>query len=246
MDKTHPDAPLLSLLEGRPLLRLTLLDHDYGTPCPEDRWEVKAAIDGLLKPSRLGMVLDVDVLEHDDGTCDDVLVIGVVDAAAALPKLCDLLKNLRVPAGATLVFDGSEENRLSGLLPRDEVVRESIEDMLQMLLAECRQCAPADWQAGTLTIQCDGSWLGYQLKNPRSPNAATISPRLKALCEELAVIMWNNGNRWREAVMDYEGKQFTMAFSHEEPPHPIPHPEPAEPPEPAAPPASPRSWWKLW
>ncbi|MFB9241928.1 hypothetical protein IV454_29065 [Massilia antarctica] len=234
MSEIHPDAALRVLLEGSPVLRLTLRDRDYGMPCPTDRWQVKAAVDDLLKPALEGMVLDLDVV---DATGDDVLVIGVVDLNTALPKLRDLLKSLSVPAGATLVLDGGEENLVPDLPTRDELVRQTTDSMIQMVLAECIESAPSDWQAGTLTIQCDGNWLGYQLKNAKSRNSATISGRLRAMCEEIAVLMWKNGNKWREAVLQYEGKSFTVKFSYEEPLHPIPR-------SPTA--AAVKPWWKLW
>lgn len=239
MTDPPPDAPLRALLEGRPLLRLTLRDRDYGMPCPEDRWYVKGAIDDLLKPAMEGMVLRLDVLDTSEGDCDDVLVIGVVDPATALPKLRDLLARLQVPTGAVLAWEGSEDNLLPGLPTRKELVRQATDRMIEMVLAECIACAPADWQAGTLTIQCDGNWLGYRLKNAASTNPATISARLRALCEELAVLMWKNGSQWREAVLRYEGKRFTIQFSYEVPLDPIPRttvPAPGEP----------KSWWKFW
>lgn len=239
MTDTRPDAPLRTLLEGRPVLKLTLRDRDYGMPCPEDRWDVKGAIDDLLKPAMEGMVLRLDVLDTSEGDCDDVLLIGVADIATALPKLRALLARLHVPAGAMLVLDGSEENLLPDLPTRKELVRQATDRMIEMALAECIVCAPADWQAGTLTIQCDGDWLGYRLKNAASANPATISARLRALCEELAVLMWKNGSRWREAVLRYEGKRFTIQFSYEAPLDPIPRttvPAPGEP----------KPWWKFW
>lgn len=239
MTDTYPDAPLRALLEGRPLLKLTLRDRDYGTPCPEDRWTVKAAIDDLLKPAMEGMVLRLDVLDTSNGDADDVLVIGVVDPATALPKLRGLLTCLNVPAGAMLVLDGSEDNLLTGLPTREEIIRQASDRMIEAVLAECIACAPADWQAGTLTIQCDGSWLGYKLKNALSRNPATISARLRSLCEELAVLMWKNGSQWREAVLAYEGKRFTIQFSYEEPRDPI-----SRTPAPSA--AKPQPWWKFW
>jgi hypothetical protein len=237
MTQAHPDAALYDSLNSRPKLRLTLRDRDYGKPCPADRWQVKAAIDGLLKPTLEGMVLDMDVLEVGDGSADDVLIIGVADVDAALPKLRELLKSVDVPAGATLVLDGSTENLVPDLVPRDDLVRQTTDYMIQLALSECIACAPADWQTGTLTIQCNGDWLGYQLKNSQSRNPATISGRLAALCEEIAVFMWKNGNQWREAVLNYEGKSFTINFSHEEPLHPIPRPATATVAKP---------WWKLW
>lgn len=242
MTTFHSDAALQQSLQGGPLLRLTLRDRDYGMPCPEDRWEVKAAIDKLLKPSLEGMVLDLDVLETADGDCDDVLLIGVVDIDSSVPKLHKLLKGLQVSAGATLIVDGTEKNLVSDLKPRAELVAEMTEVWIQMLLAESRACAPSDWQGGTLTIQCDGQWLGYQLKNTRSNNAAPISGRLQSMCEETAVFMWKNGHQWREAVLDFEGKEFTINFSYVEPSYLIPRgavPAPA-PPVPAKP------FWKFW
>jgi len=243
MNANHPDAPLRASLKDRPVLSLTLRDRDYGAPCPEDRWYVKGAIDDLLKPAQEGMVLDLDVLDTPEGDADDILVIGVVDLASALPKLRDLFKRLNIPAGAILVVDGSEENLIPDLPSRAELVRQATDSMIQMVLAESIACAPADWESGTLTIQCDGNWLGYKLKNAKSRNSASISGDLKSLCEELAVLMWKNGNEWREAVLAYEGKRFTIAFSYEEPREPIPR-TPAPTPAPA--PAAPWPWWKLW
>lgn len=241
MNDAHPDAALRDLLEGRPRLRLTLLDRDYGMPCPEDRWEVKAEIDRLLKPSLEGMVLRLDVLEDEDGNADDLLIIGVVDLESALPKLRALLNKLHVPAGAVLVVDGSDDNLVPDLPTRSELVRQMTEQFIRMAAAECIACAPPDWHTGTLTIQCDGQWVGYQLKNDQSSNPAAISGRLAALCEEIAVLMWKNGSRWREAVLHYEGKDFTIEFSDEEPRHPIPRAADA-----GAAPAPAKPWWKLW
>ena len=251
MNANHPDAPLRASLKDRPVLSLTLRDRDYGAPCPEDRWYVKGEIDDLLKPAQEGMVLDLDVLDTPEGDADDILIIGVVDLDAALPKLRDLFKRLNLAAGAILVVDGSDDNLIADLPARAELVRQATDSMIEMVLAECIACAPADWQAGTLTIQCDGNWLGYKLKNAASNNAASISGQLRSLCEELAVLMWKNGNEWREAVLAYEGERFTIAFSYEEPRDPIPRTPDSTPaatpaPTPAAAPAAPRPWWKLW
>lgn len=237
MTKNHPDANLHAKLEGRPRLMLTLRERDYGMPCPRDRWEVKAAIDNALKPRGEGMVLYLDVHEDQDGIADDVLVIGVVNLAVALPKVRDVLKNLHVAGGATLFVEGSQENLVPDLLPRQELVRAMTGQMIQSALAECIAGAPSDWKGGTLTIQCDGNWIGYQLKNPLSTRPAKISGRLVGLCEEIAVLMWKNGNKWREAVLQFEGRHFTIDFSHDEPRHPIPRETPPLPPKP---------WWKLW
>jgi hypothetical protein len=178
-------------------------------------------------------------LDVVDVTADDVLIIGVMDPATALAKLRDLLKRLNLPAGATLVLDGGAENLIPDLPPRDELVRRATDTMTQLVAAECIGSAPSDWKAGTLTIQCDSDWLGYQLKNAQSMNPATISGRLRDLCEELAVLMWRSGNRWREVVLQFEGKRFTLKFSYEEPPHPIPRPAPAAV-------AVTKPWWKFW
>lgn len=236
MTAANPDAAMSALLEGRPTFRLILRDRDYGMPCPRDRWEVKEAIDGLLKPAGMGTVLDLDVLELENGECDDVLVIGTVNPATALPQLCELLKQMNVPQGAVLTVEGSEENLLTSLVPRDTLVRDSTDNLIQLVLAESIRCAPADWQAGTLTIECDGNWLGYKLKNPESENAATISDELRQLCEEFAVLMWKNGNRWTEAVLRYEGQKFNVEFSYDE----------RAPETELVPPALPKAWWKLW
>ncbi|WP_162057587.1 hypothetical protein [Undibacterium sp. KW1] len=237
MPQPPTDAALRALLDDCPVLKLILLDRDYGKPCPADRWAVKAAIDHLLKPAHEGMVLDLDVLEREDGAADDVLLIGVVELEKSLPKLIELLKSLSVPAGAILVHDGSTENLMPDLPAKETLVRQMTDDMIQMLLSECMACVPSDWQAGKLTIQCDGDWLGYQLKNALSPNAAIISGPLRDLCEEIAVLMWKNGNQWREAVLQYEGKDFTIKFSYGEPLHPIPR-------TPVA--AQAKPWWKFW
>ncbi|WP_036165042.1 hypothetical protein [Massilia sp. 9096] len=249
MNDIHPDAALRAMLEDRPRLRLILRDRDYGMPCPENRWQVKAAIDALLKPALEGMVLDVDILEDED----DVLVIGVVDLDSALPRLRDLLERLRVPAGAILLLDGREENLAPELPARDERVRHAIDHGIQQVTAECVACSPHDRQSGTLTIQYDGNWLAYSLKNAWSNNIASISEHLKALCEELAVLMWKNGDRWREAVLRYEGTRFTLKFDYDEPLHPIGRPsgsDTASSAEPAsdsgADPGTAKRWWKVW
>lgn len=215
-------AALQKKLEGKPRLWLTLRDRDYGAPCPNDRWQVQASVNELLLPLGLGMVIDLDVLETEDGDADDVLEIGVFDVKMVLPKLRELLKQINIAAGASLTLDGGQFNLLPDLLTRAELFQLKSEQLITKLIEESRLCAPSDWQAGTLTIQFDGNWLGYKLKNPQSDNKATISSELKHICEEFAMLMWINGKQWREAALSFEGENFTINFNYDEQSDPIP------------------------
>ncbi|MDR3406533.1 MAG: hypothetical protein P4L99_28875 [Chthoniobacter sp.] len=85
-------------------------------------------------------------------------------------------------------------------------------DIISRLATEAISCSPPTWNQGTLTIDCDGSAIHYQLKSDADENKAQISPALRKLCEELYVAMRNNGNVWTQAVVSYGRKEESWGF----------------------------------
>ena len=63
---------------------------------------------------------------------------------------------------------------------------------------------PESWSRGTLTIERDGQAINYSLTNANEDGKASIGPALRALCEELYVVMRRNGDVWRRAVVALE------------------------------------------
>jgi hypothetical protein len=76
-------------------------------------------------------------------------------------------------------------------------------NIINPLVSECVICSPSEWQNGTLTIDCDGNAINYKLKNSESEEKAQISSALRSLCEELYVVMRQNGDIWVEAIIYY-------------------------------------------
>jgi len=75
--------------------------------------------------------------------------------------------------------------------------------MINALLAECIQCSPATWNEGLLSIDSDGLYINYKLKNTHSKDTASISGPLREYCEELYFLMRQNGDIWTDASLHY-------------------------------------------
>ena len=110
-------------------------------------------------------------------------------------------------------------------------------DIFGRLVPEMVACTPKEWTKGTLTIQCDGTRITYQLKNAEQPGAASISEKLRDLIDELYVRMSQHGDRWSDASLSFmqEGKElkYDTSFVYTEP-----RTKPA--------PVVPKPRWKFW
>ncbi|MDO3620776.1 hypothetical protein Q3O98_06675 [Ralstonia pseudosolanacearum] len=109
-------------------------------------------------------------------------------------------------------------------------------EALTALVHEAIQCSPESWEAGRLTIQCDGHRIDYRLKNAESEDKAFISKELARLCEEYWAAFMKNGEPWLESEIDFcqiEGKwKFSASYKY---------------PKPATVATTPRKpFWKLW
>ena len=97
-------------------------------------------------------------------------------------------------------------------------------DVLSRLVTEAVACAPKEWDHGTLTVQCDGKWLDYQLKNAEQQGKAKISDKLRDLIEELYVLMAGRGDVWTAATitfrMDGEEARCDASFQYAKPLNP--------------------------
>jgi hypothetical protein len=122
----------------------------------------------------------------------------------------------------------------------------SYNEVLNPLVEEAVSCSPESWSKGTLTIDCDGSYLNYKLKNDESPEKAQISDALRGLCEEFYVVMRQAGDVWVTAAIHFSRNEGTWSFKVG-----FKYPD-LEPVRPAKPDASPESaarnkpWWRLW
>ncbi len=71
------------------------------------------------------------------------------------------------------------------------------------LVTEAIRCSPDSWTSGTLTIDCDGTRIDYKLKNQDASEKAQISEGLAYLCEQLYVVMRDNGDEWVRATFNF-------------------------------------------
>lgn len=94
-------------------------------------------------------------------------------------------------------------------------------EVMNALVAEAVACSPETWNNGRLTIECDGSYMNYRLKNDEAPEKARISDELRGLCEEVYVVMRDAGDVWLEAVVHFfrkgDGWSFKVEFKYMEP-----------------------------
>lgn len=124
--------------------------------------------------------------------------------------------------------------------------------ILQALVGESIRCTPESWLHGTLGIQCDGSYINYQLKNHDVTDKAQLSDELRQLCEQLYVTMRQAGDLWQSAeVYFYQQAQewsFKVTFNYEQAPDAtdsaVATPAAATATEPA--PSAAKPWWKFW
>jgi hypothetical protein len=116
-------------------------------------------------------------------------------------------------------------------------------EALQALVGEAVACSPDSWSEGTLTIECDGSYMTYALKNEGSEEKAQISAALRKLCENLYVVMRQAGDWWTAASIRFfrkgEGWSFETGFTY-------PRSEQASPPDSDQLAKPDKPWWKLW
>ena len=246
LEKLAEDAKWERLLEGGATFALRFLESDFGFPCPDDPRAVEQAIARALTAPERGKVIDVGF--HDsDGLSYESLLIGVVDAGQGAACITRLMQELRAPASTTLSMVEPHAAEVDmGLKPKAELVMEHTTHLIQELVRECIRCAPAGWEEGVLTINTDGSWVGYALKNDAAADRALISAELKKLCEDLAVILWLKGDRWTRATLRFTGirdtVRFEIGFSYDAPDIP-PEQRPAQEAGPTAPA---KAWWKIW
>lgn len=85
-------------------------------------------------------------------------------------------------------------------------IPEQYTEVINALTIEAVQCSPESWTSGVLSIDCDGSAINYKLKNAESEDRATLNDELRGLCEQLYVVMRDNGDDWREATIKFEQK----------------------------------------
>lgn len=113
------------------------------------------------------------------------------------------------------------------------------------LVNESITCSPESWEAGYLTIDCDGSYMNYSLKNGESHDKAQISGELRQLCEDLYVEMRQSGDWWIKAVLHFfrsEGSwSYKIDFTYPE----KPAAQQALDKEPSIT-AEPKPWWRFW
>jgi hypothetical protein len=118
-------------------------------------------------------------------------------------------------------------------------------EQLTALIEEAISCSPASWTEGTLTIDCDGSYMNYALKNSGSAEKAQISAALRQLCEELYVVMRKAGDWWIKAVVHFFRKDdswsFKVDFTYQDALRREQAPTANKQVDPPA-----RPWWKLW
>ena len=90
--------------------------------------------------------------------------------------------------------------------------KDAYSEVILALTTEAIRCSPPSWTSGVLSIDCDGRAINYKLKNPEQTDKATLSDELRGLCEQLYVVMRDNGDDWREAEVRFEqqGKEWQM------------------------------------
>ncbi|MGW8393482.1 hypothetical protein [Pseudoduganella sp. HUAS MS19] len=113
------------------------------------------------------------------------------------------------------------------------------------LLKESISCSPETWDAGWLTIDCDGTYMNYSLKNGKSEDKAQISGQLRQLCEDLYVEMRESGDWWVKAVLHFfreEGAwSYKLDFTYQDQPA-VGQPLERQPSQET----HAKSWWKFW
>lgn len=225
------------LLEGKPRLQVTFYEKDYGQPCLMECGDFELAAHKELTECDLGEVGRIRYHHTEDGNHYWCLNIGVVDLEIGIEKIIKILHDLKAPKGTTLkqIHPDTVEYDLD-LKEKSELVLEESNRLLNSLIFESVKCSPTSWDQGKLTISFDGQMVLYKLKNKKSNKKAVISSALRQLCEDFCVLMWANGNQWREAEISFTRKNgeinFNASFNYDEP-----SASPAEEDKP---------WWKFW
>jgi len=81
------------------------------------------------------------------------------------------------------------------------------EEILDALHEDVMAGIPDTWTSATLTIETDGNWIDYKLKNlVGEPGKATISNLLAQLSEDLYVNASSHGAAWTKVVLTYTKK----------------------------------------
>jgi len=93
-----------------------------------------------------------------------------------------------------------------------EVKYDEYNEVINALVAESVKCSPSTWTSGTLSIDCDGRAINYRLKNLNEPEKAQLSGQLRGLCEDLYVVMKQNGDIWIEAIIDFIQQDDSWSF----------------------------------
>lgn len=84
---------------------------------------------------------------------------------------------------------------------------EEQEEILDALHEDVMAGIPDTWTSATLTIETDGNWIDYKLKNLiGEPGKATISNLLAKLSEDLYINASSHGAVWTKAVLTYTRK----------------------------------------
>jgi hypothetical protein len=118
--------------------------------------------------------------------------------------------------------------------------------ILQALVGESIRCTPESWLHGTLTIECDGSYINYQLKNQDVTDKAQLSDDLRQLCEQLYVTMRQAGDVWQSAEVYFfqQAQEWSFRVQFNYPQAPAAESAATPAPENSADAAKP--WWKFW
>jgi hypothetical protein len=114
-------------------------------------------------------------------------------------------------------------------------------EIMNALLTEAITCSPESWDKGTLSIQCDGRQINYQLKNDESEDKAQLSDDLRRLCENFYVAMRQGGDAWNEAKTHFARKEDSWSFKSE-----FQYAESATVQPAASSSTVKKPWWRFW
>ncbi len=229
------------LLSGCAILELTYRDDELGAPCPDRNIDLESSIGDAIEADELGRILDVDCEEENENLYWK-WQIGAVKLDECVAVISKVLGALPMSSNALLrQIEPTQMEYDLGLKDKVTLTREKAAHYINELVSESLRCSPSSWREGVLTIQTDGTQLNYQLKNPAAKDKATISDALRALCEELCVLLWKNGNRWTEARINFSRSNgevdFKVSFSYETGLNIVPPPTVSSALKP---------WWKFW
>ncbi len=187
------------LLDGKPVLEVIFPLSRLGLPYLDDTMVFENIVQDEMTNCDLGKV--VGGWGRDDEMATN---IGVVDLQVGVEKITSILKRVKAPMGTTLrQIEPEVKDFPLDLMDKSEFFQRESNTLINDLISESIKCSPASWTNGALTINFDGSYVTYKLKNANSPDKALISDELKKMCEEFCVLMWSNGQRWIESELAY-------------------------------------------